>query len=421
VHREFARNFFGCISGITYVYDRRVSQTTCSGSRYYKGVSSTCASLTDRQDRGMGRKKESKRIQYLKRLYETPSRPGSFQGPHKLLKTIRREKKFKFKTKDIEDWLKKEESYGVHKKPIRRFPRIPVIVEGLQDQYDADLMILRDLAGANNGYKYVLIVIDVFSRYVWAAPMILKNQEHSLKAFKAIFSGGCPVPKRLRTDKGGEFTGKDIDAYFRKLNIQHFLTWNEIKANYAEKAIQTIKKKMFRYMTFARTRNYVDVLPEIIRSYNRTYHTSIGMSPSDVSEENEMVLWWDLYGRVNTRNTPKYKKFKYKVGDTVRLSRKRTRMEREYDERWTNEIFRVCRRFYNKGIIQYKVEDYSGVEKKGSFYEAELQGVTVDPNALWRVDAVLKERGKGVDREVLVHWHGWPKKYDEWIPAGHLV
>ena len=370
----------------------------------------------------MGRKKKiGKKWSYLKRLYENVARPGSFQGPHKLLATKKKKKKFKFTEKQILRWLKTQESYTVHRRPVRKFPRIPVIVRGLKDQYDADLMIMRDLASSNKGYKYVLIIVDVFSRYMWAAPMKLKNEKHSLQAFQNIFKEGCPVPARLRTDKGGEFVGKEIAAYFRRLGVQHFLTWNEVKANYAEKAIQTLKKKLFRYLTFARTRDYVSVLPDLVKSYNRTYHRSIRMAPADVNADNEKSLWWALYAHVNDKNTKKYKKFKYTVGDTVRLSRKRTRMEREYDERWTNEIFRVRRRFYNKGIVQYKVEDYSGVKKKGSFYEAELQAVTVDPDALWRVDAILKTRGKGEKKEVFVHWHGWPKKYDQWLPAGHLV
>ena len=369
----------------------------------------------------MGRKKINKKTAYLKRLYENASRPGSFQGAHKLLPAARREKKFKFTKDQINDWLKGEESFTVHKRSIRTFPRIPVIVQGLGDQYDADLMIMRDLASSNKDYKYVLIMIDVFSRYMWAAPMRLKNQEHSLQAFRSIFKEDCPIPARLRTDKGGEFTGKEIGSYFQDLGVMHFVTWNEVKANYAEKAIQTLKKKNFRYLTFTRTRDYLSVLPDLVKSYNRTYHSSIKMAPADVNKDNEKTLRWNLYAPYNAKNIKLYKKFKYTVGDTVRLSRKRTRMDREYDERWTNEIFRVRRRFYNKGIIQYKVEDYSGIGKKGSFYEAELQAASIAPDTLWRVDAILKTRGKGEKKEVFVHWHGWPKKYDQWIPAGHLV
>lgn len=367
----------------------------------------------------MARKQVSKRLLYLKRLYQTAGRPASYQGISKLLDVIKREKKFKITRKDIVQWLSAEEAYTVHRRPVRRFPRIPVIVSGLEDQYDADLMMMINLASANEEYKYVLIVIDVFSRYVWTEPLKLKNEESTLAAFKKVLQR-APPPRRLRTDKGGEFTGKNIEAFFKKKNITHFVTWNEVKANYAERAIQTLKKKIMRYLTAKRSRKYIDVLQDITKSYNRTYHSSIRMAPADVNKSNEKSLWWELYLPTNTPSV-KYKKFKYTVGDTVRLSMKRTRMEREYDEGWTNEIFRVRRRFYNKGIKQYKVEDYGGVAKKGSYYEAELQKVTVEPDTLWRVDAVLDERGKGKEKEVLVHWHGWPKKYDEWIPAGHLT
>ena len=79
---------------------------------------------------------------------------------------------------------------------------------------------------------------------------------------------------------------------------------------------------------------------------------------------------------------------------------------------------RIKKNFLRNRYIKYFLPK---TKKEGSFYEAELQAVTVDPDALWRVDAILKTRGKGEKKEVFVHWHGWPKKYDQWLPAGHLV
>ncbi len=367
----------------------------------------------------MGVKKVNKKEEYLKRLYTTPTRPGSLQGAKKLLNTIQKEKKFKIGSKKLADFLKGEEAFTVHKRPRRSFARVPVIVRGIGDQYDADLMDLKRLSKYNKGFKYVLVMIDVFTRYVWAQPMKRKKEDHAIQALKVLFEK-APLPERLRSDKGGEFTGGKVEKYFKDKGILHFVTWNEVKANYAERSIQTIKKKIFRYLTQRRSGKWLDALQDIVSSYNRTYHSSLGMSPSEVNEKNEKSVWWDLYAGVNAKSS-RYKKFKYKSGDTVRLSRKRGRMDREYDEKWTNEIFRVTRRFYRKGVKQYKVADYSGEDKKGSFYEAELQGVSIDKNSLWRVDSVLKTRGKGAEKEKFVHWFGWPKKYDQWIPASHLV
>jgi len=368
----------------------------------------------------MGKKKKSRKTEYLKRLYTTPTRPGSLQGVEKLLKTTLSEKKFKFNRKQLTKWLTGEEAYTVHRRPRRTFTRIPVIVRGLKDQYDADLMDLRRISKYNKGYKYVLIMIDVFSRYVWAQPMKRKKEKNAIEVFKKIFET-APLPLRLRTDKGGEFTGGLIKKFFREQKIQHFVTWNEIKANYAERVIQTLKKKIFRYLTLKRTRTYINVLQDIIKGYNKTFHSSINCSPSEVNENNEKNIWWNIYMNVNMKSK-KYKPFKYQVGNTVRISSKRGRLDREYDEKWSNEIFRITRRFYKKGIKQYKVEDYSGKAKEGgSFYEAEIQPVSVDDKTLWRVDTILKTRGKGPDKEHFVHWFGWPKKYDQWIPASHLV
>ena len=58
---------------------------------------------------------------------------------------------------------------------------------------------------------------------------------------------------------------------------------------------------------------------------------------------------------------------------------------------------------------------------QGTFYEAELQKVIEKSDHLFRIDKILKYRGKGVQNKALVHWKGWPKKYDSWIPYKQLV
>ena len=64
-------------------------------------------------------------------------------------------------------------------------------------------------------------------------------------------------------------------------------------------------------------------------------------------------------------------------------------------------------------MVTYRLSEWDGTPIKGTFYEPEVQKVQVSDDSLFRVEKVLKRKG----RNVLVRWKGWPSKYDSWIPA----
>ena len=88
---------------------------------------------------------------------------------------------------------------------------------------------------------------------------------------------------------------------------------------------------------------------------------------------------------------------------------------REYDEKWTGEIFKVVKRFRRDGLVLYKLKDFLGEDIKGSFYQAELQKVSIKDDKVWKVEKVLKKRKRRGKVEYLVRWKHWPKKFDSWV------
>ena len=128
-------------------------------------------------------------------------------------------------------------------KPVKRkFRRMRVIVSGMYDQYNADLADYIGYSNANDGYRYLLFIIDVFSRYLLVEPIKNKVDRSIVEAFRAIFARGRK-PRCLRTDIGKEFTGNISEDYFKSINVEHFASYNqEIKANYAERVIMTLKR-----------------------------------------------------------------------------------------------------------------------------------------------------------------------------------
>ena len=102
----------------------------------------------------------------------------------------------------------------------------------------------------------------------------------------------------------------------------------------------------------------------------------------------------------------------------VRISHIKHIFDRSYSQRWTEEIFKVVRRFKVQNINQYKLSDITGEEiLKGNFYESELQRVEKDENSLWIVEKIIKKRRRRGKTEYLCKFQGWPSKYNQYIPA----
>ena len=354
---------------------------------------------------------------YLNRVYFNAENPGSFQSFDKVRRTVREHGRHTLGNKRLQRWLHNQEPYSRNRVFLpHAIKRAKVKVTGQHDQFDADLADFQKLAPANDNTHFLLVVIDVFSRFAWVEPIVDKTNRSVIAAFEKIFERGR-VPRRLRTDNGKEFTGNVIQDYFTEQNITHFVALNEVKANFAERVIKTIKSKLYRYMTMMKSPRYIDVLQDIVHSYNNTYHNTIRMTPSEVTHNNESVLWWMQY-------RPSYKfdgrpppPFKYKIGDHVRIPMLTTVFAREYDSRWTEEVFIITERFRrDRNINMYKVVDRNDEPVLGTFYEMELQGIVPNQQDQWQVKEILRQRGRGQQRQALVSFVGWPEFYNRWIP-----
>ena len=182
---------------------------------------------------------------YLEKIYFDPSHPSSYEGPKWLYDFVKTEGKYRLSHSQIKRWLQKQNSYSINKTAKRNFQRSRVIVSGIDDQFDADLASF--IPYSDDGYKYLLLVIDIFSRYAWIEPIKDKTANEIVKAFNKIISEGR-IPRRLRTDGDTDFTSKKFQDYVKSKKIIHFTTYGVKQANYVERFIKTIKSKIYRYI-----------------------------------------------------------------------------------------------------------------------------------------------------------------------------
>ena len=232
----------------------------------------------------------------LKKIYYDTKDSGSFGGVQRLLKRAREKGIDGVSQEKVAKFLADQQSYSLHKPARRNFKRNKTIVGGIDRQWQADLADMQGLTKENDGYNYILTVIDIFSKYAWAIPIKDKGTKSMVEAFKQLFKlSKHRQPEKLQTDAGKEFLNKEIQAYFKTKGIQHFVSNSDKKAAVVERFNRTLKTRIWTYFSAHQTNRYIDKLADFVTSYNESFHRTIGMRPVDVKPKDENKLFLKMF------------------------------------------------------------------------------------------------------------------------------
>lgn len=344
----------------------------------------------------------------MKEAYRDPSHIASFGGVDALYRAAHG----KISKKAIQKWLEGVDAYTLHKPVRRKFPTNRVVVYSIDQQWQADLMDLSNLRKFNQDYRYVLVCVDILSKFAFLLPLKSKRGEEIVQAFTIIFLKR--KPKSLQTDQGKEFKNSKFQKFLKEHGVRFFTTFNNTKASVVERLNRTVRMKLWKYFSSNHTYRYIDVLEKIAHSYNHTYHSSIKRAPIEVNPDNERDVWFTLYGDMeNVQQKPCV----FKVGDTVRVSKQKLTFEKGYETNWTEELF-VVTECVPRDPPVYRIRDLLDEPIQGTFYPQELQ--KVQPKEKFNVERVLKKRTRKGRVEYQVKFKGYPSKFNQWIPASNL-
>lgn len=354
----------------------------------------------------------------MKELYFDPSKPSAFGGVQPLVRELRRLGKT-YTPKEIREWLSKQDTYTLHKPVQYNFLRSKTVVGGLHEQMQCDLVDMQSLASSNDGNRYIMTCIDVFSRKAYAEPMLNKSAQQIILAFENILKRtNLKYPMKLQTDKGSEFKNKLFQDFLKEKEIHFFTSENEdTKAAIVERWNRTLKTKMWKFFTFVGSHRYLDALQLMVDAYNDSVHRTLGMKPNEVTSKNQEEVWKILYGIKNKNKRKRQIPFHFDVGDKVRISKAKVVFRKGYKASWTDEVYFIKERLRRQSQPIYRLRDFGGEPLLGTFYEKELQKIIKSEQDSYAVDEILKTRGKGAKKEYLVHWRGYDSKYDSWVPA----
>lgn len=297
----------------------------------------------------------------------------------------------------------------LHAPARRNFPRRRVIVCGYDDLWQADLVEMRPYTRFNRGYHYILTVIDVLSKHAWAVPLKTKSGNEMTNAIEKIIRDDERCPKNLQTDRGKEFYNANVQKLLKKHNINHYSTYSVMKASVVERFNRTLKNDMWKQFTLNGNYRWIDLLPRLVSEYNARKHRTIGMRPVDVTPAIAEKLLNTVYSRVKIAAPARFK-----VGNSVRVSKFKTIFEKGYTPNWGTEVFKIVK-VQQTNPVTYRLEDSCGKSIDGGFYEYELLRVA-NPD-VYLVEKVLRKRGN----EVYVKWLGFDNSHNSWIHKNNVL
>lgn len=300
----------------------------------------------------------------------------------------------------------------IHRPARRNFQRRSVILKGINDLWQADLMDMKSLKKYNNGYAYILTIIDCFTKFAWALPLKTKSKQEVVERFNIIIQTSGP-PNNLQTDRGTEFYNKPFQELMDKLGINHYSTYSTKKASIVERLIRTLKNKL--HASFSYNGNYKWVgkcLENVLHSYNNTTHSITKYRPVDVNTDSENIVKYNII-KFNNKRT-KLSKKNFKIGDSVRISKYKSSFDKGYTPNWSTEIFTI--NAVNKTApVTYHIQDQRQQPISGSFYQEELQK-TNNPN-VYLIEKVIRKKGD----KLFVKWLGLSNRENSWVNKSSIV
>jgi hypothetical protein len=346
----------------------------------------------------------------IEKLYTNPANPGAFSGQAAFIRSLKNKK---INKEDVKKFLQSFEAYTIHK-PIRKnFIRRRVIVPRINHTFQADLVDVSKFADENDGFKFLLTCIDVFSKYAWVIPLKNKKGKSVTEAFKKIYEQRkC---EKLQVDKGSEFYNKEFLTFCKTNKIQIYSTQSEHKAAVVERFNRTFREKMHRYFSYTDNNKYINVLDALIQSYNKSYHRSIKCTPNSITpKSNQIKIFYNLYKYRKDDGDKSEIKINYKLGDKVRISKSKRTFEKGYTPNFTIEIFTIDK-ILPTVPTTYVIKDLQNEVITGTFYEQELQKISETSEPIYRIEKVIKKKRENRKIKYFVKWLGYPEKFNSWI------
>ena len=207
-----------------------------------------------------------------------------------------------------------EEIYS--KPPRKNYPTNKIIYNHIDEIWSIDLADMIDYKFSNNkGFRYIFIIVDNFSKYLWAIPLKNKYSQTITNDFSNILTKSKRKPLKLESDRGTEFYNSIFQNFLKLKNIQYYSRFTDKGPSIAERVIRTVRSLLKKPVFEKGRADWLSELPSVIKQYNNTIHSSTKMTPIQASKKSKEK---EVYS--NLKDKRKILNPKYKLGQLVRTA-----------------------------------------------------------------------------------------------------
>lgn len=357
-------------------------------------------------------------------LYTSPGHPIAYAGLTKIYKHF----KGRLSKSFIQNALNHIDAYTLHREYKRPKVFNPYYAYIRRKNFQADLISMLELKQDNDGYGYLNLIIDIFTRKVWIVPQKDKSANTTAQAMTnwldSIENDSHPN-KQIFTDRGREYTAAAVQTVFRSFGVKHDTTQNVLKASIAERCVKSIEVLIYKYLTDKGETRYIDVLPAIVKGYNNRNHRSLGgHSPNFADKKTNEIYIRGLHAsRFAQRHKKGGRKPKLAMGDKVRVKTYPTTgistVRRAYLQQFKGELFEITAINRTLPVPLYTIRSMDSEDTiQGGFYSNELQKIAGDT---FKIEKVLRRRGRGENEEYFVKWKYFSPRWNSWVKKSDLV
>ena len=238
------------------------------------------------------------------------------------------------------------------KPPKKNYPTNKTDVYYIDDIWSLDILDLKDYGPENNRqYRYVLVIIDNFSKYGWTITLKNKNAQTIKDSFENILKSSKRSPNLIESDRGKEVYNNIFQDFLNKNNIKLYSRNSSYGAVFAERFNRTIRDLLKKIVFEQGDANWIDVLPTITKQYNNRIHTSTKLSPKDASlKKNEGYDYKNLFDK-RKKIEPKYE-----IGDLVRTADLKKTFSKGDTTNWSYKLYEITE-IINDTIPSYKIDN----------------------------------------------------------------
>ena len=301
---------------------------------------------------------------------------------------------------------------------------VPYYVREKRHLIQADMCYLgQQYAEQNDGYYRMLVVIDVFTKFVWLRKLESLRAVHVVPAMRDILISMEPYrPKKLQTDRGSEFANESFAQLMEEFQIHHYFATSDRKAAVVERSNLTLQRILYKLMVAENSNRWIDMLDRVLKLYHNSRHRTIKMTPMQAEQPENQDQLRDQYEALWRKRDFKKSKPKFKLGDTVRVApASQQQFRRGYHPPYSIQYFFVHQVLDNFHIPRYLLREHNKTRPlPGAFYEDEMVLYKPPPNKAWQLERVFEgeTRGRGARKMVKVKYVGFPEP--EWVLASSI-